>query len=43
MTGVDTNIIIRLLTQDDPGQAYRARKVFADKEIFMADTVLLET
>jgi len=43
MTGVDTNIIIRLLTQDDPEQASRAKNVFADKQIFIADTVLLET
>ena len=26
MTGLDTNVIVRLLTQDDPAQAGRARK-----------------
>jgi len=43
MIGVDTNIIIRLLTGDDPKQASIAEQIFTDQQIFIADTVLLET
>lgn len=43
MIGVDTNIIVRLLTQDDPVQFGISRELFAAKEIFVADTVILET
>ena len=42
MIGVDTNIIIRLLTRDDEEQFLKAKKVFAVEQIFIADTVLLE-
>lgn len=40
---VDTNVVVRLLTNDDPAQARRAAAFFADHEIFIAVTVLLET
>lgn len=43
VTGVDTNIIVRLLTQDDPGQAAKAKSVFQKAPLFIPDTVLLET
>ena len=43
MTGVDTNIIVRLLTHDDPGQAAKADAVFKKDRLFIPDTVLLET
>lgn len=43
MIGVDTNIIIRLLTGDDEEQFLKAEKVFTTEQIFIADTVLLET
>lgn len=43
MISVDTNIVVRLLTADDPEQYERARAVFEREEVFIADTVLLET
>jgi predicted nucleic-acid-binding protein len=43
MIAVDTNVLVRLLTKDDPGQAKRAAKLFSETEIFIAKTVLLET
>ena len=43
MIGVDTNILIRLLTGDDEEQFLKAEKVFVVEQIFIADTVLLET
>ena len=42
MNGVDTNIIVRLLTGDDPGQSEKARAVFKKPDIFIAETVMLE-
>jgi predicted nucleic-acid-binding protein len=43
MTAVDTNILVRLLTGDDPRQAAAARRLFAAGPIWIAKTVLLET
>lgn len=43
MTAVDTNIIVRLLTGDDAAQFQKARQIFTDQEIFIPDTVILET
>lgn len=44
MIAIDTNIIIRLLTQDDRLQYQASHKLFATAEdIFIADTVILET
>lgn len=43
MVAVDTNVVVRLLTRDDPEQFERARKVFQQDPLFIADTVLLET
>ena len=43
MIGVDTNIIVRLLTQDDERQFLKAKEVFTSGQIFIADTVVLET
>ena len=41
---VDTNILVRLLTQDDPAQAALARQVFAETTIVhIPVTVFLET
>jgi predicted nucleic-acid-binding protein len=40
---VDTNLVVRLLTRDEEGQYQRARKVFREKQVFLPDTVLLET
>ncbi len=43
MTAVDTNVLVRLLTSDDPKQALAARELFASGSIWLAKTVLLET
>lgn len=43
MTAVDTNVLVRLLTGDDPKQAAAARVLFASEPIWIAKTVLLET
>jgi predicted nucleic-acid-binding protein len=42
MRAVDTNVIIRFLTGDDPVQASRARSVIGQEAVFVARTVLLE-
>lgn len=43
MTAVDTNVIIRLLTGDDPAQQAAARSLLDSGQIWIAKTVLLET
>jgi predicted nucleic-acid-binding protein len=43
MTAVDTNVVVRLLTGDEPKQAAAARALFAAGPIRIAKTVLLET
>src|SRR5208283_4472083 len=44
MIAVDTNVLVRLLTGDDPRQEAAARNLFAAGEpIWIARTVLLET
>jgi predicted nucleic-acid-binding protein len=43
MIAVDTNILVRLLTNDDPIQARRAVKILKSDNIFIPKTVLLET
>ena len=43
MVAVDTNIVIRLLTRDDPEQASRAIALFESEEIWVSKTVFLET
>lgn len=42
MIAVDTNILVRLLVQDDQKQAQKAKQLFANHEVFITDTVLLE-
>jgi predicted nucleic-acid-binding protein len=42
MTGVDTNIIVRFLTGDDPGQSEKARAVLKRPDVFLPETVMLE-
>ncbi len=42
MTAVDTNVVVRLLTEDDAKQAATARSLFASGPIWIAKTVLLE-
>ena len=43
MIAADTNIVVRLITLDDPAQAARARRLFAREQVWLAQTVLLET
>jgi len=43
MISVDTNIIIRFLTHDDNQQYKKAFSIFNSYEIFISDTVILET
>ena len=43
MISVDTNVIVRLLTKDDAEQFKQSLKLFQEKDIFICDTVILET
>lgn len=43
MISVDTNIVVRLLTKDDKHQYEISFKLFQEQEIFICDTVILET
>ena len=43
MRAVDTNILVRFLTADDPKQAKMARQVMETGDIFIGVTVILET
>ena len=42
MLAVDTNVIVRIDTNDDPDQVQRAVALFERETIFIAKTVLLE-
>jgi predicted nucleic-acid-binding protein len=43
MIAVDTNVVVRLLTVDEPDQADRAKRLFAAETVYLSKTVLLET
>lgn len=43
MLAIDTNVIVRLLANDDPDQAVKAKSLIANADVFVATTVLLET
>lgn len=43
MIALDTNVIVRLVTADDPGQLQAAREVFQGGDLWVCKTVLLET
>ena len=43
MIAVDTSVLVRLLTGDEPKQAAAARRLFSSQPIWIAKTVLLET
>ena len=43
MLAIDTNVVVRLLTGDDPDQAARARALLEGARVFVALTVMLET
>ncbi len=42
MVSVDTNLIVRILINDDRKQAKKARNIFANNDIFICKTVMLE-
>jgi len=43
MISIDTNIVVRLITRDDDLQYHKAKTLIEKHEIFIADTVVLET
>lgn len=43
MIAVDTNIIVRLITKDDEIQYQKSLELFKNNNIFIPDTVILET
>jgi predicted nucleic acid-binding protein len=43
MLAIDTNIVVRYLTGDDPDQSARARRIVDGEAVFVTTTVLLET
>ncbi len=43
MICVDTNVIVRFLTRDDERQYKKSYSIFKSQEIFIPDTVILET
>lgn len=43
MLSVDTNVVVRLLVNDEPRQAEHARRRFETEEVWIGVTVLLET
>ncbi len=43
MLAVDTNIVVRYLTTDDPVQAKRARNLVDSNPVFLPSTVVLES
>ena len=43
MVAVDTNVVIRLLTGDEPAQTAQARAIFEREAVLLAKTVILES
>jgi len=43
MIAIDTNIIVRFLTRDDENQFQKSLKLFEKHDVFIPDTVILET
>jgi predicted nucleic-acid-binding protein len=43
MLAVDTNVVVRFLTGDEPAQAARAHVIFQRETVLLVKTVLLET
>ena len=43
MRAIDTNVLVRFLTGDDPAQGAKARRLVEAGDIFVATSVLLET
>lgn len=43
MLALDTNIVVRVVTDDDPLAAIRARRLVDENDVYIGVTVLLET
>lgn len=43
LVSIDTNVIVRFLTKDDPQQFETATSIIRDNQVFVPDTVMLET
>jgi predicted nucleic-acid-binding protein len=43
MLAIDTNVVVRYLTNDDPEQSPRARQLIDDQPVFVAVTAILES
>ncbi len=43
MVAIDTNIIVRFLTRDHAAQYKKVYRIFNEQEIFIPDSVILET
>jgi predicted nucleic-acid-binding protein len=43
MLAIETNLVVRYLTDDDPSQSARARSLIDGQGVFVCTTVLLET
>ena len=43
MRAIDTNVVVRMLVDDDRRQASAARRLIAEHEVFVPITVVLET
>lgn len=43
VTAVDTNVVVRFLTGDNATQYSASRKLFSSAQVFIPDTVILET
>ena len=43
MISVDTNVVVRLLTGDDPDQFQKSRTLFEKEEIILTTSVMLES
>lgn len=43
MIAIDTNVVVRFLTRDDPEQADRAKALLLAQPVYLSKTVLLES
>ncbi|MCC7135451.1 MAG: hypothetical protein IT528_03490 [Nitrosomonas sp.] len=43
MIAIDTDVVVRLLTRDDAAQYEKAYQLFEKQNVFIGDTVILET
>jgi predicted nucleic-acid-binding protein len=43
MLTVDTNVVVRLLVEDDPRESAQAKRLFEDAIVFIPATVFMET